>query len=194
MNLVRNCTLRIMRRHCCLCPHHRRSGRNPESRDAGARRHGGQSRRTLGATVERWLTPPKWLGPHELLMTVGLCVPTVAEEQAAFVARLDDAGLAGMMIGDHAPGPMLSDAMFAEADRRDFPILLAGALISYAVVARHVGRRRTPPARPCKCSNSASSTMSPRARRTRRPRLCTSSARSWGSASTLSTQLPGRPS
>jgi purine catabolism regulator len=100
--------------------------------------HGGQSREVLWAHSCEMADPAEWLGPHELLMTVGLCVPTVAEEQVAFVARLDDAGLAGMMIGDHAPGPMLSDAMFEEADRRDFPILLAGPLISYAVVARHV--------------------------------------------------------
>ena len=99
---------------------------------------GGLTREVLWAHSCEMADPSQWLGPHELLMTVGLCVPTDAEEQAAFVARLDEAELAGIMIGDHAPAPALSDTMFAEADRRDFPILLAGPLTPYAVVARHV--------------------------------------------------------
>lgn len=82
--------------------------------------------------------PTLYLGPHELLMTIGLCVPKDPAEQAAFVARLDDAGISGLMIGDHDPAPPLSREMFAEADRRNFPILLAGVNTAYAVVARHV--------------------------------------------------------
>ncbi|WP_323960498.1 CdaR family transcriptional regulator [Arthrobacter sp. JZ12] len=82
--------------------------------------------------------PTIYLGPHELLMTIGLCVPKDPSEQAAFVARLDEAGLSGLMIGDHDPAPPLSPEMFSEADRRDFPILLAGVNTAYAVVARHV--------------------------------------------------------
>lgn len=82
--------------------------------------------------------PTLYLGPHELLMTIGLCVPKDPAEQAAFVARLDDAGISGLMIGDHDPAPPLSPEMFAEADRRNFPILLAGVNTACAVVARHV--------------------------------------------------------
>lgn len=98
----------------------------------------GLGREVLWAHSCEMADPARWLGPHELLMTVGLCVPVDAEEQVRFVARLDDAGLAGMMIGDHEPAPALSQAMFSEADRRDFPVLLAGPLTPYAVVARHV--------------------------------------------------------
>jgi PucR family transcriptional regulator, purine catabolism regulatory protein len=98
----------------------------------------GVGRQVLWAHSCEMTDPEHWLGPHELLMTVGLCIPSEPEQQAAFVARLDDAGLAGMMIGDHAPAPDLSAAMFAEADRRGFPLLLAGPQIPYAVVARHV--------------------------------------------------------
>lgn len=98
----------------------------------------GLGRQVLWAHSCEMTDPEHWLGPHELLMTVGLCVPSEAVEQAAFVARLDDAGLAGMMIGDHEPAPALSTEMFAEADRRGFPLLLAGPQIPYAVVARHV--------------------------------------------------------
>lgn len=98
----------------------------------------GVGRQVLWAHSCEMADPEQWLGPHELLMTVGLCVPSEPSEQAAFVARLDEAGLAGMIIGDHAPAPALSEEMFDEANRRGFPLLLAGPSIPYAVVARHV--------------------------------------------------------
>jgi PucR family transcriptional regulator, purine catabolism regulatory protein len=98
----------------------------------------GLRREVLWAHSCEMQDPKRFLGPHELLMTVGLCVPTDPGEQVAFVADLDEAGLAGFMIGDHDPAPPLSPEMFAEADRRGFPILLAGEHVAYAVVARHV--------------------------------------------------------
>ncbi len=98
----------------------------------------GSTREVLWAHSCEMSDPAQWLGPHELLMTVGLCVPEDPAGQAAFIARLDDAGLAGVMIGDHEPAPKLSAEMFAEADRRGFPILLTGPHTPYAVIARHV--------------------------------------------------------
>jgi PucR family transcriptional regulator, purine catabolism regulatory protein len=98
----------------------------------------GLRREVLWAHSCEMKDPKRFLGPHELLMTVGLCVPADPTDQVAFVADLDEAGLAGFMIGDHDPAPPLSAEMFAEADRRGFPILLAGEHVAYAVVARHV--------------------------------------------------------
>lgn len=87
--------------------------------------------------------PERWLDPHELLMTVGLCVPRDSFQQVAFIGRLDDAGLAGLMIGDHDTAPELSPVMLAEANRRGFPVLLAATHTPYAVVARHVAAANT---------------------------------------------------
>lgn len=98
----------------------------------------GLAREVLWAHSCEMVDPAQWLGPHELLMTIGLCVPRDPHEQASFIGRLDDAGLAGMMLGDHEPAPPLSPEMFEEADRRAFPILLAGTRTPYAVIARHV--------------------------------------------------------
>ncbi|MCU1543358.1 MAG: PucR family transcriptional regulator [Microbacteriaceae bacterium] len=98
----------------------------------------GLDRALLWAHSCEMVAPEKWLGPHELLMTVGLCVPRDPTEQAAFVRRLDDAGLAGLMIGDHDTAPPVSEAMLQEAEARRFPVLLAAEHIPYAVVARHV--------------------------------------------------------
>jgi purine catabolism regulator len=98
----------------------------------------GTGRQVLWAHSCEMADPEHWLGPHELLMTVGLCVPTSPEDQAAFIARLDDAGLAGIMVAHHAQAPDFTDEMLHEADSRGFPILLAGTQTPYAVVARHV--------------------------------------------------------
>ncbi|MGN7860838.1 PucR family transcriptional regulator [Microbacterium sp. 22303] len=103
----------------------------------------GETREVLWAHSCEMVDPAEWLGPHELLMTVGLCVPKKAADQAAFIARLDDAGLAGMVIGDHDLAPRLSESMFDEANRRGFPILFAGQRTSYAVIARHVAAANT---------------------------------------------------
>ena len=98
----------------------------------------GLNREVLWAHSCEMPDPEQWLGPHELLMTVGLCVPVNADDQVRFLIKLDDAGLAGLMIGDHDTAPPISDAMLSEADRRSFPVLLAATHTPYAVVARHV--------------------------------------------------------
>lgn len=104
----------------------------------------GIARELLWAHSCEMKNPEQWLSPHELLMTVGLCVPVAPADQVAFLKRLDDAGLAGLMIGDHKEtAPPISDDMLREADRRGFPVLLAGAQTPYAVVARHVAAANT---------------------------------------------------
>lgn len=104
---------------------------------------GGLGREVLWAHSCEMVDPAQWLGPHELLMTVGLCVPHSPADQVAFIARLDEAGLAGMMIGDHEIAPALSPDMLAEANRRGFPVVLVGERTPYAVIARHVAAANT---------------------------------------------------
>ncbi len=99
---------------------------------------GGLDRQVLWAHSCEMERPERWLGPHELLMTVGLGVPVAPAEQAEFIARLDDAGLAGLMIGNHDLAPPISTQMLTEADARSFPVLFVAEETPYAVVARHV--------------------------------------------------------
>lgn len=103
----------------------------------------GGDREVLWAHSCEMQDPARWLAPHELLMTVGLCVPTDAAGQVAFLTSLYDAQLAGLMIGDHETAPPLSKEMLAEADRLGFPVMLAGDQTPYAVVARHVAAANT---------------------------------------------------
>lgn len=98
----------------------------------------GGERRVLWAHSCEMPNPEHWLGPHELLMTIGICLPQGAPEQVAFIARLNSAGLAGIMIGDHTLAPPITQEMLNEADRLNFPVILAAEQVPYAVVARHV--------------------------------------------------------
>ena len=82
--------------------------------------------------------PARWLGPHELLMTVGHCIPHGSEAQRAFIEGLDEAGLAGIAIGDHGIAPKLTKAMLAESERRDFPVLITGPKTAFASIGRFV--------------------------------------------------------
>lgn len=99
---------------------------------------GGLARAVLWAHSCEMPDPAQWLGPDELLMTVGLCVPSEAGEQAAFIGRLDDAGLAGLAIGDELMAPPISQAMLDEADRRDFPVLLISHKVPFVAIGRTV--------------------------------------------------------
>lgn len=98
----------------------------------------GLEREVLWAHSCEMSAPEEWLGPHELLMTVGLCIPHAANEQAEFIARLDEAGLSGIMIGDHDTAPPITEELIAEADRRGFPVLFVDAQTPYTAVARMV--------------------------------------------------------
>ena len=98
----------------------------------------GLDRPVLWAHASEIPDPDRWLGPHELLMTIGLCVPAGSSAQRRFIARLAEAGLAGMTIGDDGHAPHLTKALFAEADARDFPVLTTGGDVPFAVVGRTV--------------------------------------------------------
>ncbi|WP_434616110.1 PucR family transcriptional regulator [Arthrobacter sp. A5] len=99
---------------------------------------GGLDREVVWAHSCEMPDPTQWLGPDELLMTVGLCVPSAAEEQVSFIGRLDDSRLAAIAIGDELMSPPLSQAMLDEADRRGFPILLISHKVPFAAIGRTV--------------------------------------------------------
>lgn len=82
--------------------------------------------------------PSRWLRAGELLMTVGLCVPQGSQAQRDFIASLDDAGLAGVTIGDDLLAPRLTKALFDESEARDFPVLATGHSIPFIALSRMV--------------------------------------------------------
>ncbi|MDQ7877081.1 PucR family transcriptional regulator ligand-binding domain-containing protein [Microbacterium sp. QXD-8] len=98
----------------------------------------GLDRTVLWAHSCEMAHPDKWLGPHELLMTIGLCIPHGAQQQRDLIARLDDAGLAGIAVGDDGLAPRLTKALLAEADSRGFPVLMTGPNTPFAAIGRTV--------------------------------------------------------
>lgn len=82
--------------------------------------------------------PGRWLQPHELLMTVGMCVPAGSKAQRKFIAGLDEVGLAGVVIGEHGIAPALTRALTEESDERGFPVLLTEPQTPFVALSRMV--------------------------------------------------------
>lgn len=98
----------------------------------------GLSRVVLWAHSCELTDPWRWLGPDELLMTVGLCVPEDPGAQVEFVHQLAASKLAGVTIGDDEPAPTLSSEMLAEADRLGFPLLRTSIAVPFVSIGRTV--------------------------------------------------------
>ncbi|MGE2836498.1 PucR family transcriptional regulator [Mycobacterium sp. SMC-4] len=99
---------------------------------------GGLDRTVLWAHVCELAEPTESLGPGEILMTVGVSIPTPPDAQVQFIQRLDDAGLAGVILGDQAMLPPISPEMLQAGNDRSFPILISPATGFFTAIARHV--------------------------------------------------------
>ncbi len=80
----------------------------------------GLDRRVSWAHVCELPDPTEYLADGELLMAVGYIVPEGSSEQKAYVERLADAGLSGLLIAEKMHAPDLSCEMTSAADRRSF--------------------------------------------------------------------------
>lgn len=98
----------------------------------------GIDRTVLWAHSCEMAKPARWLGPHELLMTIGLGIPARSQAQREFIASLDEAGLAGITVGDDDLAPRLTNAMLEESEARGFPILSTGHNTPFVAIARTV--------------------------------------------------------
>jgi purine catabolism regulator len=99
---------------------------------------GGVGREVAWAHACEMENPWDWLGPDELLMTVGLCIPAEPHRQADFVRQLVRAGLSGVAVGDDLKAPPLTEEMLRTADELDFPLLTVGHMTPFATIARTV--------------------------------------------------------
>ncbi len=82
--------------------------------------------------------PTEYLASSELLMTVGYTVPEGHEAQVAYLERLADAGLSGLLIADKMYAPALSEEMAEAADRLSIPILLTAYDVPFTAISRAV--------------------------------------------------------
>ncbi|MFF5989485.1 PucR family transcriptional regulator [Prauserella flavalba] len=98
----------------------------------------GLARPVLWAHSCELADPWTWLGRDELLMTVGICVPSGEQAQVRFIEQLDAKGIAGVALGDHLVAPPLTSAMLAKADELRFPVLSVRHTTPFAALARTV--------------------------------------------------------
>ncbi|MBM3111409.1 PucR family transcriptional regulator [Pseudomonas arcuscaelestis] len=82
--------------------------------------------------------PSEWLGEGDVLMTTGLGVPAEPQAQREYVQRLADAGIAGMMIGEHMQAPDNLDALADCAQQLGFPVMLTEYGVPFAAVTRAI--------------------------------------------------------
>src|SRR5690349_10464798 len=80
--------------------------------------------------------PWEWIDPGDLLMTVGMGIPTDPDEQVRWVESLAELGVSGVAIGADMLAPPLSEAMVAAADRLALPLLWTPIDVPFTSVAR----------------------------------------------------------
>lgn len=82
--------------------------------------------------------PTEYLASGELLMTVGYTVPETPLEQKAYVEKLADAGLSGLLIAEKMYAPELSDELRSAANRCSIPVLLTAYDVPFTAISRAV--------------------------------------------------------
>ncbi|MEW6638417.1 MAG: PucR family transcriptional regulator [Actinomycetota bacterium] len=82
--------------------------------------------------------PTEYLAAGELLMTVGYTIPEGSLAQAAYIERLADAGLSGLLIAEKMYAPALTEKLKDAADRLSLPVLLTAYDVPFTAISRTV--------------------------------------------------------
>jgi purine catabolism regulator len=82
--------------------------------------------------------PTEYLASGELLMTVGYTVPETPLAQKAYVEKLADAGLSGLLVAEKMYAPELSEELRSAADRCSLPVLLTAYDVPFTAISRAV--------------------------------------------------------
>ncbi len=98
----------------------------------------GLDRQVSWAHVCELPDPTEYLAHGELLMTVGFTVPEAPSAQEAYVERLAEAGLSGLLIAEKMYAPELSAEFTSAADRLSLPVLLTAYSVPFTAIARTV--------------------------------------------------------
>ncbi|CAM3774565.1 Transcriptional activator PmfR [Pseudomonas reidholzensis] len=82
--------------------------------------------------------PSEWLGEGDLLMTTGMGIPRDAEQQRAYVIRLSEARVAGLMIGENMQAPDDIRALQDQASLLGFPVLTTHYSVPFSAVTKAI--------------------------------------------------------
>ena len=98
----------------------------------------GLGRAVAWAHVSELEDPTPWLLGAEAIMTTGIAVPRAARRQQAYLERLDDAGVAALLLSEELHVPPLHPVFTETADRRGFPVLEVPLPVPFIAVAQEV--------------------------------------------------------
>ncbi len=98
----------------------------------------GLGRRVGWAHVSELEDPTPWLLGAEMVMSTGLAIPRAAARQAAYLERLDDAGVAALALSEELHVPPLRRAFLEAADRRGLPVLRVPLPVPFIAIAQEV--------------------------------------------------------
>lgn len=100
---------------------------------------------TEGAqTTLRWAhvcelsDPGEWLGEGDLLMTTGIGIPRDAGQQRAYITRLSEAKVAGLMIGENMQAPEDITELCDQASILGFPVLTTHYSVPFSAVTKAI--------------------------------------------------------
>lgn len=111
---------------------------NPSLRSRVLAGGSGLSNEVTWAHVCELPAPTEWLSAGELLMTVGMNVPSEPADQVSYIGRLAEASISGLLICEHMYAPPITDEMLGEADRLGFPVLLTAYEVPFTEIVRTV--------------------------------------------------------
>jgi purine catabolism regulator len=98
----------------------------------------GLGRAVAWAHVSELEDPTPWLLGAEAIMTTGIAVPRPARRQQAYLERLDDAGVAALLLSEELHVPPLHPGFLAAADQRGFPVLEVPLPVPFIAIAQEV--------------------------------------------------------
>jgi purine catabolism regulatory family protein/PucR-like helix-turn-helix protein len=99
---------------------------------------GGLPRRVSWAHVSELEDPTPWLLGAEAIMTTGIAVPRAPRRQQAYLERLDDAGVAALLLSEKLHVPPLHPGFLRAAEERDLPVLEVPLTVPFIAVAQEV--------------------------------------------------------
>ncbi len=112
----------------------------PSLRVRGVAGHSGFDRIVSWAATCEMENPWDWLDAGDLLLVNGHGIPPEPSSQELFVRQLNQAGMVGLGIADHAFAPNISQAMRDASDELGFPLLSVNYEVSFSSISKTVAR------------------------------------------------------
>lgn len=98
----------------------------------------GIDKKIVWAHTSELENPSEWVQPNYLIMTTGLGIPKIANEQKDYIKRIIDADLSGLMISDNMSAPEDLSTLIAVANEHKFPVLFIDYHTPFIEIARIV--------------------------------------------------------